>query len=85
MKILQDTKPEKERPSDVAKFNTTILTWVCGGVCLAGLISIATLFTKEIGRRRKYEKLYDELDRNEKSSLVQDNQLENGTGTYGAI
>ena len=77
VKILQDTKPgTKEK---VAEFNTTILTWICGGVCLAGLLSIFTLFPKEVGRRRKYEK----LKHNEKTVLIRNDQLEEGS--YGAI
>jgi hypothetical protein len=77
VKILQDTKPgTKEK---VAEFNTTILTWICGGVCLVGLLSIFTLCPKEVGRRRKYEK----LKHNEKTVLIQNDQLEEGS--YGAI
>ena len=77
VKILQDTKPASG--GKVAEFNTTILTWICGGVCLAGLLSIFTLFTKEVGRRRKYERIQD----NETTVLIHNDQLEEGS--YGAI
>ena len=80
IKILQDVKPAAEdQPEKVGKFNTTILTWVCGGVCIAGLLSILTLFSKEIGRRRKYKKLEDI----EKTVLFPDDQQHGGS--YGAI
>lgn len=78
IKILQDTKPGQDNKEDVAAFNTTILTWVCGGVCLAGIISILTLFPKEIGHRRKYAK----LENNEKSRLISETQSD---GHYGAV
>ena len=79
IKILQDTKPGQDQQENVAAFNTTILTWVCGGVCIAGLLSILTLFSKEIGRRRKYEKLED----NEKAVLIPDVHVEGGN--YGTV
>ena len=78
IKILQDTKPGQDNKEDVAAFNTTILTWVCGGVCLAGIISILTLFPKEIGHRRKYAK----LGHSEKSRLIPENQTNEH---YGAV
>lgn len=79
IKILQDTKPGIDHPGEVSEFNTKILTWVCGGVCLAGILSILTLLPKEIGRRRKYEK----LRQTEKTLLIPNVQLEDGR--YGAV
>ena len=79
IKILQDTKPGQDHKEDVAAFNTTILTWVCGGVCLAGIISILTLFPKEVGHRRKYDK----AERNEKTRLIPETQSD--LGIYGAV
>ena len=78
IKILQDTKPGMDHKEEVAAFNTTILTWVCGGVCLAGLFSIFSLFPKEIGHRRKYQKLRN----NEKTVLIPN---AGSDGHYGAV
>ena len=79
VKILQDTKPGNDHPQQVSEFNTTILTWVCGGVCLAGLASIISLLPRAIGRRRKYEKLQS----SEKTSLIPNIQSEDGI--YGSL
>ena len=79
IKLLQDTKPGMDRKEEVAAFNTTILTWVCGGVCLAGLFSIFTLFPKEIGHRRKYER----LENNENTRLISKEGCDDGH--YGTV
>ena len=68
-----------DRKEEVAAFNTTILTWVCGGVCLAGLFSIFTLFPKEIGHRRKYER----LENNENTRLI--SKTGSDDGRYGTV